>query len=32
YFIIGSFLPVYSTTYHCFDCREEWKWSKADRD
>jgi len=30
YFIIGSFLPVYSTTYHCFDCKEEWKWAKAD--
>ena len=28
YFILGAFIPIFKSSYRCFDCEKEWKFKK----
>lgn len=29
YIILGLFVPIYKSTYRCYDCENEWRFRKA---
>lgn len=29
YLILGLFVPIYKSTYRCYDCEKEWRFRKA---